>query len=101
VVVSVSSNVSIEALLASTPAINLATAEYAAMYPMFDAESGIVEVEGHELAAALERILNDAGYREHLCSEMRRAAPRYNLGFDGTATERVVELMEELALPDA
>ena len=101
VVVSVSSNVSVEALLASTPAINLATAEYAAMYPMFDAESGIVEVEGHELAAALERILNDAGYREHLCSEMRRAAPRYNLGFDGTATERVVELMEELALPDA
>ena len=101
VVVSVSSNVSIEALLASTPAINLATAEYAAMYPMFDAESGIVEVEAHELAAALERILNDAGYRDQLRSEMRRSAPRYNLGFDGTATERVVKLMEELALPDA
>lgn len=99
VVVSVFSNVSVEALLASTPAINLVTTMDGALGPPFDADSGIVEAEGHELAAALEKILSDDDYRDRLREQMRQAAPRYNLGFDGSATARVVELMEELALP--
>lgn len=99
VVVSVCSNVSIEALLTRTPAINLVTEMDAALGIPFDAFSGIVEAEDHELAAAIERILGDADYREGLREQMREAAVRYNRGVDGAATARVVELIEELALP--
>jgi len=100
-VVSVASNVSVEALLAATPAVNLVTEVDVALTPSFDAESGIVEAEGHELAAALGRILSDPDHRVRLRDQMRRAASRYNLGLDGTATTRVVRLMEELASPVA
>ena len=99
VVVSVYSNVSVEAIMACTAAINLVTEMDAALSPPFDAESGIVEAEGHELAAALERILSDGDYRDGLRDQMRRAAPHHNLGCDGTSTERVVGLMQEMALP--
>lgn len=100
VVVSVDSNLSVEAMLAGVPAINLLNEFGLLIGPTFDAESGVVEVAAEGLAAALRALLIDAEFRQRRLAEMRAAAPRYNVGVDGQATARVVALMEELALPE-
>jgi O-antigen biosynthesis protein len=99
VVVSVNSLVSVEAILAATPAVNLLTEMDMTMGPMYDAGSGVVDAEVHELTAVLSRVIDDPVFRDEQRRRMRQAAPRYNLGFDGSATARVVRLMNELALP--
>lgn len=101
VLVSVDSNLSVEAMLAGVPAINLGSRMGLHLGPSFSAESGVVEADGEaSLAAALRAVLADDALRAAQVAAMQRAAPYYNLGVDGAATQRFVALMNEIALPD-
>lgn len=100
VLVSVQSNLSVEAMLAGVPAINLFSELGMALGPCFAADAGILEVEAHELAAALRQLLVDPARREQQLAAQRAAVAYHNTGVDGRATERFVALMAELALPD-
>ena len=95
--VAVDSNYSVEAMLAGTPTINLLNIGGMLLGPSFEAESGVVEAEAHELAAAIQRLLSDAPFRARQLENMRLRAPYYNLGVDGKAAQRVASLMQELA----
>lgn len=95
--VAVDSNYSVEAMLAGTPTINLLNIGGMLLGLSFEAESGVVEVEAHELAAAIQRLLSDAPFRARQLENMRLRAPYYNLGVDGKAAQRVASLMQELA----
>jgi len=99
VVVSVESNMSVEAMMAGVPAINMVTEFGMRLGPCFDADAGIVDSEPDELAVWLRRTLTDDAFRSGLLAAMEAKAPYYNMGVDGNATIRTVALMEEMALP--
>lgn len=99
VLVSVDSNLSIEAMLAGVPAINLLNEPGLFLGPCFAVDSGILEVEASVLAPAIEELLMNADLRARQLDAMRHAAVYHNIGVDGRATERVVSLMNEMALP--
>jgi len=99
VLVGVDSNILVEAMMVATPAVNILTDALCRLGPSFDADSGILECEAHELGLALERILRDAPLRMELLAQMQAAAPRYNAGVDGKAAARLTALMTEMALP--
>ena len=97
VLVSVDSNLSVEAMLAGTPAINLMNEYGLRLGPSFESESGVLEATPEELALMLDLVVNEADLRLSLVELMRLNAPRYNAGVDGKAGERVVALMRTLA----
>jgi len=101
VLVSVDSNLSVEAMLAGTPAINLMNELGLRMGPSFDAESGILDAAPGELASLMDGVLGDAELRAGLVELMALKAPNYNVGVDGSASERVARLMLEMARPGA
>jgi hypothetical protein len=98
VVVSVDSNLSVEAILAGVPAINLLGELGMFLGPSFDADAGIVEVEEPKLGEAIRELLVNGELRAARLFEMQRAELRHNLGIDGQATRRVVELMSRLSM---
>jgi hypothetical protein len=100
VLVSVQSNLSVEAMLAGVPAINLFTELGMALGPCFAADAGVREVEARELAPALRELLVDDERRAQQLAAQARAVAHHNAGVDGQATARVAALMSELALPD-
>ncbi len=97
VLVSLDSNLTVEAMLAATPAINLMHELGQRMGPSFDAESGILEVVPAELAMYLDLLLSDAELRGGLVELMALKAAHYNVSVDGSAAERVAQLMVEMA----
>ncbi|MEO4048347.1 glycosyltransferase [Pseudomonas sp. CAU 1711] len=99
VLVAVDSNYSVEAMLAGTATINLLNIGGMLLGPSFEAESGVVEAEARDLAAAIHRLLTDDAFRGRQLEAMRLRAPYYNLGVDGHAAQRVAKLMLELAGP--
>jgi GT2 family glycosyltransferase/2-polyprenyl-3-methyl-5-hydroxy-6-metoxy-1,4-benzoquinol methylase len=101
VLVSVDSNLSVEAMLAGTPAINLMNELGLRMGPSFDAESGILEATPEDLPALLDMLLSDAELRAGVLELMALKAPYYNVSVDGSASERVAQLMCDMARPFA
>jgi len=101
VLVSVDSNLSVEAMLAGTPAINLMNELGLRMGPSFDAESGILEAAPEDLAPMLDMLLSDVELRTSLLELMALKAPNYNVSVDGSASERVAQLMCDMARPFA
>ncbi len=97
VLVSLDSNLTVEAMLAATPAINLMHELGQRMGPSFDAESGILEVVPAELAMYLDLLLSDAELSAGLVELMALKAAHYNVSVDGSAAERVAQLMVEMA----
>lgn len=98
VVISVDSNLSVEAMLAEVPAVNLITETGVRLGPVFDGCSGIVEVEPENLLNALASVLYDADFRSKLLETANARKHYYNAAVDGSATERVTRLMGEMAL---
>jgi len=96
VLVSLDSNLSVEAMLAGTPAINLMHELGQRMGPSFDAESGILETTPAELPMLLDLVLSDAELRAGLIELMSLKAAHYNISVDGSAAERVAQLMTEM-----
>jgi GT2 family glycosyltransferase/SAM-dependent methyltransferase len=97
--VSIDSNLSVEAMLVGTPAINIMTELGLRMGPSFDAESGILESTPSELPVVLDLVLTDADLRAGLAELMSLKAPYYNVAVDGSAAERVAQLMVNMARP--
>lgn len=99
VLISVDSNLSVEAMLAGTPAINLMHELGLRMGPSFDAESGILDATPGDLPLLLDMLLSDAELRAGLIELMSLKAAYYNVSVDGSASERVAQLMRDMARP--
>lgn len=95
VVVSIDSNLSIEAILAETPAINLLTEFGLLAGPAFGPEDPVLQCEADALAATVARLLVDGDLRQKLKEKMRHEAGRFNRGVDGGTEERFAELIEK------
>lgn len=100
VLISVQSNLSVEAMLAGVPAINLFTELGMALGPCFAADAGVLEVQECELTQAMRELLLNDELRAQQLAAQGRAVAHHNAGVDGRATERVVALMSELALAE-
>lgn len=98
VVVSVFSSITIEAMMAGVPAINLLNDSGLRCGPNHEAECGIVEVADENLAEAIASILQDAGLRQYMVEQQRSFCANYNRGIDGMTSQRLIALMEEMAL---
>lgn len=97
VIISVGSNLSVEAMIAGTPAIDLLNDALLRLDFSYDAYSGILEVEPDQLPAAIISILENESFRNKLLELMRNKVNYYNID-DGKASIRVAELMAEMAL---
>ncbi|MHB8151534.1 MAG: hypothetical protein ACYDG3_00395, partial [Bacillati bacterium] len=91
-VVSVDSNISVEAMLAAVPAINLWTPMGWLNGPFFDAEDGVVEAAPDKLAATIAMTLGDANLRKLLAATAARRLPELAAA-PGTAAVRAAELL--------
>lgn len=89
------SNILAEAMHVGTPAINLLNEHGLLMGPSFDADSGVLEVAGEELADTLVRVVEDPAERAELARRMASRVSDYNAGFDGQAAKRVAAVMIE------
>lgn len=98
VLVGVDSNYLVEGMLARTPVINLLTASGMLLGPCFEAETGVVEAEWHELPEAIELLLTNTAVHTSVVNMAASRSSYYNHGDgDGMATFRVAELMMQLA----
>ncbi|MBV8659849.1 MAG: methyltransferase domain-containing protein [Burkholderiales bacterium] len=96
-VVAVNSNILIEAMIATTPAINLSTLGTARQGPCFGPNDGVADVDADGLPACIWTLLTDSAERERAQKLLAAAAPKYNIGVDGLAGARLVELMTSMA----
>lgn len=94
VLVGVDSNYLVEGMLARTPVINLMNVTGMLMGPCFEAETGVVEVEWHELADAIQVLLTDSEMRKAVISMGSNRSSHYNHeDGDGRAAIRVAQVM--------
>lgn len=98
VLVAVDSNYLVEGMMADTPVINLMNSAGMLMGPCFEAETGIKEVEAHELAACILQLLEDKDERNAQLHQARQRLVYYHHGgVDGLAAARVAQLMASMA----
>ena len=95
--VSVDSNLSIEAMMCGTVAINLLYEMGLRLGPSFSADSGILNTVPFELPSVLEAILKDPNMRERVRNCMEERSYHYNIGNVGGSAERVAGLMTDMA----
>lgn len=95
-IVANNSGLLIEALCVQTRGINLITDACFPFGPYYDGASGLRQAAAEDLADTILATLADPA----LPAQMEAAAWRLNAGQDGRATERVAELMREIALPE-
>ena len=99
--VAVDSNYLVEAMLARTPAINLMNETGMVMGPAFESETGIMEVEAQDLAGAMRLLLTDGAARQAVLEMAARRVAHYNAAEDGSAAQRVAQLMATMAKAQA
>ncbi|MFN2448655.1 MAG: methyltransferase domain-containing protein [Candidatus Baltobacteraceae bacterium] len=99
-VVSVDSNIAVEAMIAGTPAINIWSPMSWLNGPYFGAEDGVMDVRPDDLAVALARVLGDPGVREQLTSQARARYPEF-ASFVGSAAVRTADLLMQTRKPAA
>jgi 2-polyprenyl-3-methyl-5-hydroxy-6-metoxy-1,4-benzoquinol methylase len=98
VLVAVDSNYLVEGMLAHTPVVNLMNTAGMLMGPCFEAETGVVEVEAHELASALYQVLTNQALRAGLLQMGQQRAAHYNHNDgDGMASVRVAQVLADTA----
>lgn len=98
VLIAVDSNYCVEAMLCGTPTINLQHSSNTVFGPSYEGGCGVQDVESGQLAQAIGRLLADDTFRQEQLCLAERNSPYFNLGVDGNATQRVVELMSEMAV---
>ncbi|WP_146252023.1 UDP-N-acetyl glucosamine 2-epimerase [Xylanimonas oleitrophica] len=100
VTVGVSSNFTIESMIAGTPSINLMGHLRVPYPPPFDEASGVECVEPSDLAATIQRLLEDEDFREERLAQTAAAVSYYNLGGrDGRSAIRLGRLLSKTAEP--
>lgn len=92
VVLSVDSNVALEAALAGVPAVNLWTEMSWLNGPFFGAEDGVLDAGAENLADGLLAALGNADLRTHLTRQATRRVPEF-AGQPGPAAQRAADLM--------
>jgi hypothetical protein len=95
-VVSVYSNVAMEAMLAEVPAVNLWTPVSWYMGPGYRSDEGVVDATIPALGATIARVLDDDAYAEHLREQMRAARGVVAGPENGGAARRVAAVMRTL-----
>lgn len=95
VVISIDSNLSYEAVLAETPAINLLTSFGMIVGPAFSADDPILQCEASELGSQLHTIISSVPLRAELQEKMRRNTEYFKFGDDGKEAERFCALLEK------
>lgn len=99
-VISVESNLSIEAMLCGTPAINLSYDWGQNLGPCFDGDAGILDCEPERLTTLILKLLGETGFSGAVKQRLKAARPRYHLnGGDGQAAGRVAAVMSEMLRP--
>jgi len=96
VLVAVDSNISIEAMIAETPSVNLLNDMGLVVGPSFDADSGVFEVSPLELSEVVSQLLTDAEFSANAIATAKKRLGYYNAGVDGHAGERVANFMSQL-----
>lgn len=96
VLISMQSNISIEAMLAGVPAIDLLTEIGMWLGPCYGADSGVLEVEAPALLPTIRELLYNDKLRNKQLAAMQRAVSSHNIGVDGKSTQRVAALMGEM-----
>lgn len=91
-VISVDSNVSIEAMIAGTVPINLWTPMSWLNGPFFDAEDGVIDASYDKLSIALAHALGDDAVRAQVRSQAQARLPEFTTGV-GSATARAADLL--------
>lgn len=91
-VISVDSNVSIEATIAGTVAVNLWTPMSWLNGPFFDAGDGVVDASPDKLSIALAHALGDHAMRAELRAQAQGRLPEFTTGV-GNAAARVADLL--------
>jgi len=86
----------IEALCVQTRGVNLLTDSTFVFGPYLAGDCGLRQATAEHLAETILTTLDDA----LIPAQLAAAAPRFNASQDGRATERVAELMREIALPE-
>jgi hypothetical protein len=92
-VISVNSNVTVEAALCGVPAINIWSPASWLIGPYFDALDGVVEVEQQLIGPALERVLGDNSFRTQIVNAASAALSKVNATSDGSCAVRIAQLM--------
>lgn len=98
VVLSYDSNMSMEAVLANVPAINLLCDFGCITGGGYGAEDGVLVLEPEEVCPALVRLLQDSAFRERLLAA-GSANKSYFHHTEGGAVNNIVGLMRRLAKP--
>lgn len=97
-VISIDSNVSVEAMIAGTPAINLWSPESWLNGPFFGAEDGVLEVSEQDLSVGLARALGDPDLRSQLVSRGRAMLAEFAPAL-GSAAVGTAEFLQRVRLP--
>lgn len=97
-VVSVDSNVSIECMIAGTPAINFWTPMSWLNGPFFDAEDGVLQAPQEQLSMALVQVLGDAEVRTRLRSQAQSRSAEF-AAFVGASSARAADLLARTRKP--
>ncbi|WP_051710316.1 glycosyltransferase [Andreprevotia chitinilytica] len=97
VVISSGSNLSIEAVLAGTPAIDVVSDFSLLTGTVFAPDEGIVSVEWPQLAAAVTLLVGDQQARNTCLNVAQAVRGRFNRGTDGLASQRLAELIAKIA----
>jgi hypothetical protein len=99
VLVTVDSNYLVEGVLTGTSVINLLTDQSVVFGPSYHADSGVIEVEAHELPEAIFQLAFNGEARARQQEKRQNVIEQHSYKNDGNATRRVAQLMHELA-PD-
>lgn len=100
VAISVDSNVSVEAAIARTPAINIWYPQSWYLGPFFDAADGVLEASPEKLANALARILTDPGAAEMLRTKASTAVASSAINLGGAAAAVARRLLQVRKITD-
>ena len=99
-VVSVDSNVSVECMIAGTPAINLWTPMSWLNGPFFDAEDGVLQAPESMLSLTLVQVLGNPEIRAQVRAQAQARSAEF-APLVGTATARAAELLVKSRKPVA
>ncbi len=95
-VVSVFSNVSVQAMLGGVPAIDLIGPPEWLLGPGFAEGDGVLSVSADELPGAIERVVTDSAFADSLRAAAHRRLEHYAGPRDGRAAHRVAALMHRM-----
>ena len=97
VVISYDSNISLEAVLANVPAINLITEFGAIAGGSFGADDGVLSLNAEDLVTVLLPLCTDAAFRQQVIEAASTRKEYFHAGADGQSAMRLADLIGRCA----